>query len=346
VSSPAAVSPIAVSAIGRARRFRLGGGFLPIWVATVVLFAVSPLLAHDSLSSSAVVSMLPFAAILAIAAAGQTLVIQQGGLDFSVPGAISLAGVLVTTITGGADGKLPLALAVIFGVALLTGLLNSIAVTRLGITPLVATIGVNAILIGTVLEVSGGSIASEAPPVLTRFAGGKLLGIPTTVFVAVGLLAVLAILLRTTVWGRRFDVSGANPRAARVAGVAVGRYQLGAYVGASLLYAVAGVLLAGFLGTPSLFAGDPYLLSTIAVVVLGGTALGGGRGSVMATGVGALFLSQLQQVVLAMGAANAVQNLIQGAIIALSMGLRTVSWRRRWRRTPSSSHTQPAGGEA
>jgi ribose transport system permease protein len=74
--------------------------------------------------------------------------------------------------------------------------------------------------------------------------------------------------------------------------------------------------------------------------------LGGGRGSVIATGVGALFLSQLQQVVLAMGAANAVQNLIQGAIIALSMGLRTVSWRRSWRHTRPSRDTQPSGGRA
>ncbi|HST39784.1 MAG TPA: ABC transporter permease [Conexibacter sp.] len=321
-------------------RLRRGGPFGAIWIATVVLFALSPLLASGSVSRSALLSMLPFAAILAIAALGQTLVVQQGGLDLSVPGTIALAGALTTKLAGGGTSLL-LTLLVIAAVAIATGLLIGFAITRLGITPLVATLGSNALLLGVVLQVTGGSITNTAPQSLTDFAQGKSLGIPHTALIALALVAVVAVLTRKTVWGRRFEAVGANPRAARAAGINVTGYQVGAYVGAALCYAAAGVLLAGFISAPSLFSGDDYLLPTIAAVVLGGTSLAGGRGSVVATAVGALFLTQLEQVVLAMGAENAVQLLIQGAIVAFGMGLRNVPWRRiagRRRQPPAPSH--------
>ena len=94
------------------------GAFGPIWVATALLFAVSPLVADGSLSNGALQAMLPFAGILAIAAIGQTLVIQQGGLDLSVPGTFSLGVVLVVVVPGGDPGKLGLALAVVLLVGL------------------------------------------------------------------------------------------------------------------------------------------------------------------------------------------------------------------------------------
>jgi len=151
----AGVQPSVVSAPWR--RFRLGA-FGPIWTATILLFAVSPIVAHGALSNSALQAMLPFAGILAIAAIGQTLVIQQGGLDLSVPGTFSLGVVLVTVVPGGDPGKLALGLAVVLGVGLAAGLLNGLLVTRLGITSLVATLGMNAVLVGTVLQVTHGSI--------------------------------------------------------------------------------------------------------------------------------------------------------------------------------------------
>jgi ribose transport system permease protein len=117
----------------------------------------------------------------------------------------------------------------------------------------------------------------------------------------------------------------------------VRRYQLSSYVLAGACYAIAGALLAGFLGRPQLNAGNDYLLTTIAAVVLGGTALGGGRGSVIATLGGVLFLSQLDQLLQVLGVSQAYQYVIQGAIIALSMGLRTVPW-GALRRSASRRH--------
>ena len=106
------------------------------------------------------------------------------------------------------------------------------------------------------------------------------------------------------------------------AGVRVKAVEFSTYVLASLTYGAAGILAGVYLGTPGIGAGHDYLLPTIAAVVLGGTSLAGGRGSVLATALGALFLTQLEQVVLGMGAPPSVQLVIQGSIIALGMALR------------------------
>lgn len=316
------------TAAGTARRLRMPtiGVFGAIWIATALLFIISPLVASESLSNSAIQAMLPLAGILAVAAVGQTLVIQQGGLDLSVPGMFSLGVVLVVVVPGGDPGQLGVALLLVALVGFAGGLLNGLAISRLGITPLVATLGMNGILIGVVLTVTGGSINFEATSNWSDFASSKVFGIPMLFVVAVAFVLVMHFLLRRTVWGRRFDLVGANPAAARAAGLRVERVQLSSYVIAGFCYAIAGALLAGYLGRPQLFAGEEYLLTSIAAVVLGGTALGGGRGSVIATLAGVLFISQLNQVVLLLGATQAVQYMIQGAIIALGMGLRNVPW--------------------
>jgi ribose transport system permease protein len=319
--------------------------FGAIWLATAVLFAVSPLLASGSVSSSALLSMFPFAAILAIAGIGQTLVVQQRGLDLSVPGMITLTTIIVTKYPNGANGRLAAAIGIALAACIAFGLVSGIAVTRLGITPLVATLGVNALLLGTVYQITSGSSTTSAPPGLARFALGKTVGIPNAVIVAVVVVALVAAVMRGTVIGRRFIAVGTSAGAAHVAGIRVARYQVATYVLAAVAYCGAGIFLAGFLNTPGISAGNDYLLPSIAAVVLGGTSLAGGSGSVIATAIGALFLTQLDQVVLGMGAPASVQFLIQGAIIALSMAIRNVPWRRLRRSSWPGQLGLQTGGE-
>ena len=302
--------------------------FSAIWVATALLFAVSPLLASGSISHSALLSTLPFAAILAIAAIGQTLVVQQRGLDFSVAGMITLSTIIVTKYPHGHDGRLPAAIGLIALACIASGLISGIAITRFSVTPLVATLGVNALLTGVVLQITSGSATAAAPAGLARFALDKTLGIPNTVIIAIIAVAIVAAAMRMTVVGRRFVLVGANPAAAHAAGIRVKRYVLSTYVLASLVYGGAGILIAGFLGTPGIGAGNDYLLPTIAAVVLGGTSLAGGVGSVVASAGGALFLTQLEQVVLGSGAGISGQYIIQGTIIALGMAIRNVPRQR------------------
>jgi ribose transport system permease protein len=256
------------------------------------------------------------------------LVIQQGGLDLTVPGVISLAAVFVTKYPEGDNAALLPWIIVAIGAGFVSGLVNGIAITRFRITPLVATLAVNALLYGTVLYITKGTSTHEVPPLLGDFAVGRVWGIPYLAIVAAFAIVIVEICIRMTKFGRRFVAIGANARAAHAAGQRVAVYQLVTYALAGAIYALAGVLLAGYLGIPSLLVGNTYLLPTIAVVVLGGTSLLGGAGSVAATAGGAVFLTQLQQVTIGMGASTAAQFIIQALIIALGMALRLIPWRQ------------------
>jgi ribose transport system permease protein len=312
-----------------------------IWIATALLFLLSLVLAPSTATPNAILGILPFAAILALAGIGQTLVVQQRGLDLTVAAMITLSAILVTKIPNGKDGLLPVAFAVVAVVAIVAGLVSGLSVTRLRITPVVATLGVGALLSGLTLQVTGGAFSTSAAPALDAFGFGKMFGIPVTVVVAVVAVAAISIVVRGTVVGRWFVAVGANPEAAVAAGLPVDRIRVATYVIASLAYALTGVILAGFVGTPGLAAGDGYLLPTVAAVVLGGTSLAGGNGSVVATAGGAIFLTQLGAVALGMGAPAAAQLILQGTIIALGMGLRNVPW-HRFRPAAASSGGGPS----
>jgi ribose transport system permease protein len=299
----------------------------PILIATAALFLLSWLIEPESVRHSALLGMLPFAGILAIAAMGQTLVVQQGGIDLSVPGMISATVVIVTRYPGGDSGKLAVAVLLAFAITLAAGLLSGTLVSVIGVTPIVATLGMNALLYGAVLQVSGGTPRTTTSA-LANFAGGKTAGIPNAVIVAVVLTAIVAFVIKKTVIGRQFEAVGAGLFTARAAGVVARRYQFAAYVVAAALYCTAGVLLAGVVSTPSVFQGDSYLLPSVAAVVLGGTSLLGGRGSVIASAVAALFISQLDQFVLVTGAKQGVQNLVDAAALAAGLAIYSVPWRR------------------
>ena len=315
--------------------------FAAIWLATGLLFLLSVVLAPGTSTPNAIIGILPFAALLALAGIGQTLVVQQRGLDLTVAPLITLSAILVTKIPNGDDALLPLALAVVAAVAIGAGLTSGVAVTRFGITPVVATLGVGALLAGAALQVTGGAFSTGAASTLDGFGFGKVFGIPNTVIVTAVAVAVVAIVVRRTVIGRWFVAVGANPDAAFTAGLPVDRIKVATYIAASLAYALTGVMLAGFVGTPGLAAGEGYLLATVAAVVLGGTSLAGGTGSVVATAGGAIFLTQLGALVLGLGAPPPAQLILQGAIIALGMGLRNVPW-HRLRRAAASSGRGPS----
>jgi ribose transport system permease protein len=301
--------------------------FALIVPATIFLYLVSPLLAEGSVSGSSILTVLSFASILAIAAIGQTLVIQQGGLDLSVPGVISLAAVLVTKFPDGDNVALGPWIAVAIAAGVVSGLICGIAVTLFQVTALVATLAVNALLYGTVLYLTKGTSTEAVPSMLSNFAVARIYGVPVLAIFAFVAIVLIEIGIRTTVWGRRFVAVGVNARTARAASIRVMAYKVATYAIAGAFYALSGVLLAGYLRVPSLLVGNSYLLPTITVVVLGGTSLLGGAGSVAATALGAVFLVQLQQVVIGMGAPTSAQFIIQAAIILLGMSIRVAPWR-------------------
>jgi ribose transport system permease protein len=296
------------------------GEFGWIWVATAALFAVSAIVAPGTLSAGSLFAMLPFAGILALAATGQTLVIQQRGLDMSSIGTIALAGLLVAQY-GNSTGSVTMGLLVSFGVCIMVGLLNGYLTAKVHITPLIATLAVNAIVIGVVRDISGNTPISVAQSI-QDFSHSQLFGVPMTVWLAGLFIVVLSVVTKKTVIGRRFVAVGVNPRTAVAAGIVATRYQIGAYVVSALCFAVAGILLAGYIGNATSTAGNDYLMPAIAAVVVGGTPFTGGRGSVIASGVAALFMAQLGQMVLALGAGTAMQLLVQALALLIATAIR------------------------
>ena len=307
----------------------LGGGSGTIWVATVLLFIVSPFFAPASLNYSAVVGMLPFAAVLAIAAVGQTLVIQQGGLDLSVPGMMAFSAALATGLYQWYSW--PTWAAVIAAIVFpgLAGLISGIIVTHFRVMSLVVTLGMNAVLLGVVFWLADG-IPAGAPDALAQFAKGKIFdipgvfGIPNALVIAAAIVVFLGFVVQRTIIGRRLTAVGVSESAAAALGVPVNTYRSLAYMGAGMAYGLAGVLYAGYVTTPPLFYGDSYLLPSVAAVVLGGTAIGGGRAALVSTGIAALFLTQLGQLMRAVGLPEPLQLLAQAGVLLAVVLMRAV----------------------
>lgn len=306
-------------------RSRLPGGLLMVLVAIVLLVVAGALFAPSSISRGAILGMLPYAAVLAVAGLGQTLVVQQGGIDLSVPGAISLTVVICTHQADGQDSRLLGAAMLALAVVLVAGTINGYLISRRGLNPIIATLGMNALLYSVVLGLSGG-IPRGTTRLLARIGGGSTFGIPNSVCFAAIAVVLVAIVVKKTVIGRRFEAVGANPAVAWAAGLRAKRHGMAAYIWAMAMYWLAGALIAGIVAQPTAYQGDAYLLSSVAAVVLGGTSLLGGKGYPVSTALAALFLVQLGQFVLALGVTTAIRTLVEAGALAVGVGLHTVNW--------------------
>ncbi len=316
-------------------------GLATVSVATVGLFAVSYLFASSSVTKGTLLTMLPFASALAIASLGQTLVVMQGGIDLSVAGGLSLYVVILTKYPAGDNARLWPAIGIAFLAAIGAGLLNGFLIGRMRLNPIVATLGTNALLFGAVLWYTAG-IPTTTTARLARVGGGVWLGVPAPVYFAVAATVLVTAVAKLTPVGRRFEGVGANELAARTAGLRVTRHQSLAYVWAQLLYCLAAAMHAGIVNQPTAYEGNNYLLPTVAAVVLGGTSLLGGRGNLVATAVAALFLSQLDQFVLALGVSYATRTLVQAGALAVGVALYSVNWSGLVRRVTGRRPTKVA----
>jgi len=303
----------------------LARSFLTVVLSTVLLLVLCGVFAPSSLSSGALSGSLPFAAIIAIVGLGQLLVVQQGGFDLSLPGAVSLAVVMATHYPQQDDALLYQAVLVSIGIALVAGVLNGLLISFFRLNAIIATIGTNALLYGVVFAVSGG-VPSITTNLLAGIAGGEMLAVPNSVLFALAAMLVVFFTLKKTVAGRRFEAIGANPLAGRAAGLRVRRHQMMAYVWAQLLYCLAGILIAGITREPTAFQGDTLLLPSVAVVVLGGTSLLGGRGFPISTVIAAFFLNQLSQFALTVGVPFSAQTIIQALALGFGIGVYSFRW--------------------
>ena len=295
--------------------------FLPVWLATGALVVVAAFVAPATLRSTSWSYVLPLATVLAIAALGQMLVVMHAGIDLSTPGVISFGGNLIAGVGAGSDHKLPVAILACLGVGVLVGLANGVLVGLLRLNPLIVTLAVGQIVLAWSSKYSRDVVTNQpnVPGGLSSWTTHKPLGITTVFWTGAAITLAVALVIRYTAVGRRFQAVGANPRAAWMAGLHVRTHVVLAYTAAGTLYAVAAVLLAGISGSIDPAFGSTYLLSPIAAVVIGGAALAGGLASTTSTWVAALALTLLTQMLVILGLSAAMQYVVFGAAIIAGM---------------------------
>jgi ribose transport system permease protein len=295
------------------------GRFAPVWVATGALFLIAAIIAPAALQSTSWAFVLPYMTVLALAALGQMLVIMHAGIDLSTPGVMFFGGYLIVGVGNHSNGRLWIAILACLGLGALVGLVNGILVGILQLNPLIVTLAVGQIVVAEGLRYSNSLAEAEVPSKLSGFAQHRPLGISAVFWTGAAITLAVALLLRSTAPGRRFQAVGANPRAAWMAGVHVRAHVVFAYTAAGTLYALAAVLLAGVRVSVDPAFGASYLLAPIAAVVIAGASLAGGLASATSTWVAALSLTLLNQMLLILGLSTGWQFIVFGGAIITGM---------------------------
>ena len=325
----------------------VGARFLPIWIAMLALIVIAALFAPSTLENTSWSYILPYMTILAIAALGQMLVVMQAGIDLSTAGVISLCANVLVGVSVGSDHGLTVGILACLGVGALVGFANGILVGLVRLNPLIVTLAVGQIVLAYSSKYAReNTVSLQVPESLSSWAADKELGVSTVFWAGATIAIAIALALRYTAPGRRFQAVGANPRAAWMAGLRVRSHVVFAYTAAGVLYGVAAVLLAGIRISIDPAFGQAYLLAPIAAVVLAGAALSGGLASATSTWVAALALTFLTEMLLIFGLSAALQFIVFGAAIIVGMlvsGDRIVSLAGRLLRRiepPAGTHTQ------
>lgn len=260
-------------------------------------------------------SLLTLTLFLAILGLGQGAVILTGGLDLSMPWLITLSGVLLTGLTHGLNEAAVWAVPIVLCVGLLVGVFNGVGVVMLGLPPIVVTLAANGLLQGLTLIYCNGSPQGWSPPAISEFANGKLGPLSLAAWSVPVFLVIALLLLHRTPFGRRVYAVGNSPIAAKLSGVRVGTTLIAVYCLSGLCSALVGLLLAGFSSQAFLGMGDPYLLPSIAVVVVGGALITGGRGHYLGVFGGALLLTALGTLLAGTTVPPAVRDIINGLVV-------------------------------
>jgi ribose transport system permease protein len=289
-------------------------------LALVLLFMWGASTIDGFSTETSIDSMLVLAALLGLAALGQTLVLVLGGIDFSVPGHIVMGAIVVSQLYGTNGWSAPLAILAVVVIAGVLGAITGVIVHRWRVQPLIVTLGMGALSAGGAVAWTAGKLTGTAPPFLSNLttATGTTFGlsIPPVVVIWAVVAIIGAVVLHRTIAGRHLYFFGANPRAAGLARINTGRVVIGVFMVSAIASGLVGVLLAGFAGADQTL-GDPYLFSGLTAVIVGGTTFMGARGDYTHTVIGALILTVLTTILVGKGYDQADQQIIFGVLILL-----------------------------
>jgi len=255
-----------------------------------------------------------------ILAMGMTLVILTGGIDLSVGSVLAFSSIVAATFVTGDNAHSPL-VALIVGVATgaVLGLINGCIIAYLKIPPFVATLGMLSVARGLTYAYTGGMPVPNLSESFLNLGEGSLLGVPVPVPIFLLIFAILWVVLNHTTYGRSVYAVGGNVKSARTAGIATNPVTASVYVIAGLLAGLGGLILTARTSSALPQAGVSYELDAIAAVVIGGTSLSGGVGSIAGTLLGALIIGTINNGLDLLGVSSAYQQIVKGCIIVVAV---------------------------
>ena len=277
--------------------------------------------------SGVLIAALTFAAFYVLVALGQMFVVTlgPGNVDLSIPACMTLAGTVAMKVMHEENALILVGLGIAALIGLVVGAINYAMIRFLRIPPIIATLSSSFVFQSAAIWYNRG-LRIKPPPALAEFTTGMVGGIPALAIVVLIVSALLHLVLARTVYGRQVIAIGQNPRAAKLAGMAVERTRAVTYILCGLLAALCGFLVAGFSGGAALNMGSEYLLSSIAVVVIGGTSVSGGFANVPGLWGASMFLfllvTMLNTYGLGAGARLVLTGLVIIAVIVAASGFR------------------------
>ncbi len=293
--------------------------WMPV-VTLVVLALIVGIVTPQFLTVDSLLVLAADTATLFILATGVTFVIMLGGIDLSIQSMASLSSVLIAlSVARFGYGSIVLAV----GAGALSGFLGGVAHVKLRIPSFIATLAVGGVLAGTALVISGARSITlgEAERGYLSWVSGYSLGVPHEVYVGLLVLALAHVVQSRTRFGRYSAAIGAGEAAAYASGVKVDRTKILALTLSGALAAFAGVILAGRLSSGSPTLANELLLPAIAAVVVGGTAITGGIGSIWRTAIGALIISVVRIGMTFIGVDIFAQQIVFGAVLILAVAI-------------------------
>jgi ribose transport system permease protein len=291
-------------------------------LAVVLLCAMLATLSDVFLTANNILNVLRQTALLFLMASGLTLVILTAGLDLSVGANVGLSACLAASVIK-VTGSASLGMATGIGCGAMIGLANGVLVTALRIPSFIATYGMMWMLTGVTYYYMAGETIHGFPPAFRQLGSGYLLGVPMPVYVMVLFLLIGALFAQRTIWGQQIYAIGANPVAARLSGVPVERRLVLVYTVSGAMAGLASLIILARINSAQGDIGEELTLPAIAAILVGGTSLFGGFGTVAGTLIGALLLTLVLNGMNLLQINSSWQPLVTGLIILLAVWIDT-----------------------
>lgn len=295
-----------------------------IWSAAgVVLLWITLSVVTGRFSIASLSGILISASFLTIVGLGQMLVVTggRGNIDLSIPSVLTLNAYMALITIRGMDENLWIGIPLALGIGLLVGGCNAVLVVALRVPAIIATLATGYVLATATLLANREIPGFLVSPLLRAVATGRWLGVPIIVILAIVCVAGTAFLLRYTAFGQWLLAVGQSRAAARLAGIKVGWVVASTFIVSSVIASLAGVLLGAYVGGAFLEMGQPYLLQTVAAVVVGGTLIFGGSATAVGTFFASIMLILIVTTMQIMSLPPGLQDVVQGVVVIAVLGL-------------------------